>query len=225
MRKKIILKGLAGAAVLAGASQSYGTVVFRPLPTNIPGADPATGSSTPVNRIIDVDGNGTTDLRISYRSFTSGGFQLQQSFAFGLNGGQTACYGPVGAYSQYYAYEFGAGDLIPGGYQVAQNPRYLTQVVTNVNGYDYAIWYAGDRGFLGFTFMISGTLHYGFIEFETDLWTGAGTGGVKIFGLAYETQANTPIMAQTVPEPTTLAALAFGGAGLAAAAYRRRKKS
>ena len=223
MRKKSILTGLAGAAALAGASQSYGTVIVRPLPTNIAGIDPAAGTSATTNRIIDVDGNGTTDLRISYRSFTSGGFVLQQSFAFGLNGGQTACYGPVGTYAQYYAYEFQSGDLIdPGSYQFAQSATYLTQVMTNVDGYNYSIWYAGDRGFLGFSFMISGELHYGAIEFETDLWTGAGTGGVKFFSLIYESDANTPI---TVPEPTTLAALAFGGAGLAAAALRRRKKS
>ena len=60
------------------------------------------------------------------------------------------------------------------------------------------------------------------IELQTNAWTGAGTIGVQFFSLAYE-NSGAPINAGAVPEPGTLAALAFGGVGLAAAAYRRRK--
>jgi hypothetical protein len=50
------------------------------------------------------------------------------------------------------------------------------------------------------------------------------TGGVRFFSLAYENSGGS-INAGAVPEPSTLAALAFGAVGLAAAALRRRKKS
>jgi PEP-CTERM motif-containing protein len=226
MRKKSILTGLAGAAALAGASQAYGTIVVRPLPANIVGHDPAsTTSGAQTNRNIDVDGNGTTDLRITYRSFTSGAYQLQQMFTF-ANTGQTAAYGPVGANSQYYAYDLQMGEAIPGTNPFGQNPMFLTQVVTNVNGSDYAIWMTGERAFIGFSFMNAASqLNYGYIEVEMDAFqSAANPGGVKFFSLAYENSGGS-INAGAVPEPSTLAALAFGAVGLGAAALRRRKKS
>jgi hypothetical protein len=229
MRKKatgsVLTKGLAGAAALAGATQAYGTIVVVNLPANIAGNDPAAGSATPINRLIDVDGNGTMDLRISYRSFVTGGYVLQQSFVFSMTG-QTAAYGPVGAQDQYYAYRLAAGDAIPGTNQFAQNTsNFLTHIVTNVDGNEYGLWSLGDRGFVGFSFLnASNQLDFGYIELQTNAWTGPGTIGVQFFSLAYETSGG-PIVAGAVPEPSTLAALAFGGVGLAAAAYRRRKKS
>jgi hypothetical protein len=227
MRKKSILTGLAGAAALAGASQAYGTVVVRPTPANIVGHDPgSTTSSATTTRLIDVDGNGTNDLQIRYRSFTSGAYQLQQMFVFS-NTGKTAAYGPVGPQSQYYAYDLAAGDAIPGANVFGQNAMYLTQVVTNVNGSDYAIWTTGERAFIGFSFTNAASqLDFGYVEVEMDAFGSAvnPTGGVRFFSLAYENSGG-PINAGAVPEPTTLAALAFGGFGLAAAAFRRRKKS
>ena len=98
MRKNKILTGLAGAAALAGASQSYGTIIVRPTPANIAGNDPTTNTSTAtITRNIDVDGNGTNDLQVRYRSFNASGgaYVIQQSFIFS-NTGQTAAYGPVG---------------------------------------------------------------------------------------------------------------------------------
>src|SRR4051812_48974283 len=100
--------GLAGAAALAGVTQAYGTVVVRPVPANIAGKDPATTtSSATVTRLIDVDGNGTNDLQIRYRSFTTGGYVIQQSFVFSITG-KTLAYTNGGG--QYYAYKLAAGD-------------------------------------------------------------------------------------------------------------------
>ena len=226
MRKKSILNGLAGAAALAGASQAYGTVVVRPVPANIVGHDPAsTTSSATTTRNIDVDGNGTNDLQIRYRSFTSGAYQLQQMFVFS-NTGQTAAYGPVGSNSQYYAYDLQNGDAIPGSNPFGQNASFLTQVVTNVNGSDYAIWTTGERAFIGFSFRdAANQLDYGYVEVEMDAFVSAANpGGVKFFSLAYENSGGS-INAGAVPEPSTLAALAFGAIGLGAAALRRRKQS
>jgi hypothetical protein len=228
MRKKSLLNGLAGAAALAGASQAYGTVIVRPTPANIVGHDPAsTTSSATTTRNIDVDGNGTNDLQIRYRSFTSGAYQLQQMFVFS-NTGQTAAYGPVGTgtAAQYYAYDLQVGDVIPGSNAFGQSASFLTQVVTNVNGSDYAIWMTGERAFIGFSFMNPATsmLNYGFVECELDAFGSSvnPTGGIRFFGLAYENSGGS-ITAFQVPEPSTLAALAFGAIGLGAAALRRKK--
>ena len=229
MRKKNIVTGLAGAAALAGASQAYGTIVVRPTPANIIGHDPAASTvGTQTTRLIDLDGNGTNDLRISYRSFTSGAYYIQQSFVLSFTG-QTAAYGPVGTQDQYYAYQLAGGDAIPGSNPFGQNmgmPPFLTHVATNVNGNNYGFWALGDRGFIGFSFRdANNQLDYGYIELETDAFMSAGDpGGIQFFSLAYETSGG-PIAAGAVPEPSTLAALAFGGAGLAAAAFRRRKKA
>ena len=40
-----------------------------------------------------MDGNGTNDIQVRYRSFTTAGFQIQQSFCFS-NTGQTAAVWP-----------------------------------------------------------------------------------------------------------------------------------
>ena len=221
----VLTKGLAGAAALAGATQAYGTIVVVNPPANIVGHDPAGGSATPTRVFLDLDGNGTNDLELAYRSFTSGAYAIQQSFVFSLTG-QTAAAGPIGAYAQFYAYKLAAGTLIPGTNQMAQSATYLTQVVTNVNGTEYGLWLMGDRGFIGFSFRdANNQLDFGYIEIETDIFNGAGNpGGLKFFKLAYD-NSGAPIIAGAVPEPSTLAALAFGGAGLAAAAFRRRKQA
>ena len=230
MRKNNILTGLAGAAALAGASQSYGTIIVRPTPANIAGNDPTTNtSSATITRNIDVDGNGTNDIQVRYRSFNvqGGAYVIQQSFIFS-NTGTTAAYGPVGANSQFYAYQVGAGAAIPGTYAFGQNATFLTHLATDINGTHYGLtgqWDLGNRGFAGFSFLnASNVLCFGYIELQTNAWTGAGTIGVRFFSLAYD-NSGAPINAGAVPEPSTLAALAFGGAGLAAAVYRRRKNA
>src|SRR5204862_5193650 len=143
----------------------------------------STTSSATTTRLIDLDGNGTNDLRISYRSFTSGAYQLQQMFVFALSG-QTAAYGPVGANSQFYAYDLQLGDAIPGANPFGQNASFLTQVVTNVNGSDYAIWTTGERAFIGFNFHdAANQIDYGYIEVEMDAFGSAQnpTGGVRFW--------------------------------------------
>jgi PEP-CTERM motif-containing protein len=229
-RNKSLLTGLAGAAVLAGGSQAYGTIVVVNVPANIIGNDPAaTTDATPTRRFVDLDGNGTDDIQLAYRSFNASGpggtYYIQQSFVSSLSG-QTAAYGPVGSQDQFYAYELGAGDAIPGANNFGQHPTNLTHIVTYVNGNTYGLWQMGDRGFVGFRFTdLNGQVDYGYIELETDAFADAkNPGGLQFFRIAYE-DSGKPIAAGAVPEPSSLAALAFGGAGLAAAALRRRKKS
>ncbi len=203
-------------------------IIFKPPPANIVGHDPASTTSPSLqNRLIDVDGNGTNDLRMSYRSFhtTLNGtpYVIQQSFVFSLSGSTVAYqYG-----NQWYAYRLHNGESVPGFHNhFGQDSNYLTQVCTYVNGYEYApFWNIGDRGFIGFNFRdAANQLVYGYIEVELDAFVDAtNPGGLRFFSLAYEDTGN-PILVGQVPEPSTLASLTFGGAGLAAAAFRRRKK-
>lgn len=226
MKTKGLLTGLAGAAAIAGASQTYGTIVFVNLPANVIGNDPAaTTDPNPTRRFVDLDGNGTNDIQIAYRSFNGGGNYIQQSFVSSMSG-QTAAFGPVGSQNQFYAYELGAGDAIPGANSFGQHPTNLTHIITYVNGKTFGLWQMGDRGFVGFRFTdLNGQVDYGYIELETDPFVDAkNPGGLQFFRIAYENSGG-PIAAGAVPEPSSLAALAFGGAGLAAAALLRRKKS
>lgn len=227
MKRTRTLKGLAGAAALAGASQAYGTVVTVTPPANITGNDPATGSSSPVRRYIDLDTGASStsnftgaDLELAYRSFTSGSYVIQQSFVFSLSG-QTASYAVSG---QYYAYKIGSGKTIPGAYTFGQSGTYLSHIATHVNSSDYGFWYLGQRGFVGFSFTDkNGQLDYGYVEVETDAYQSvANPGGLQFFSLAYDNSGG-PITTGAVPEPSTLAALAFGGFGLAAGAMRKRR--
>lgn len=225
-RGSVLTKGLAGAAALAGATQAYGNVVVRPLPANINGNNPTNTSTATVTRTIDVDGNGTTDLQVRYRSFTTGGYQIQQSFVFSQTGKVLAAGPTGGSGDQYYAYQLGAGAVIPGAYQLGQSATFLTHVATNIDGSDYGYWALGDRGFIGFTFLNAASqLVSGYLEMRTNAFPGSTPFvGVEFFSLAYETDGGS-INAGEVPEPSTLAALAFGGLGLAAAAYKRRKQA
>lgn len=227
-KKRSPLKGLTGAAALATASQAYGAIILRPTPANITGHDPASvTSSVTQNRLIDVDGDGTFDLRLSYRSYntTVNGthYEIQQSFVFSLSGSTAA---DQISPAQWYAYRLHNGDFIPGSHQFGQDTSYLTHICTYGNGYEYSpFWNIGDRGFVGFTFRdANNQLDYGYIELELDPFVDAAhPGGLRFFSLAYENSGG-PMAVGQIPEPSTLAALAFGGAGLAAAAFRRRQK-
>ena len=229
MKRTRGITGLAGAAALAGASQAYAGVDTVTPPPNIVGNNPSNTSSTPTRRYIDLD-TGTSsstnfagaDLELAYRSFTTGTYVIQQSFVFSLSGQTASLAGMYGS----YAYKLKSGDAIPGTNPFSQSATYLTMVVTHVNATDYGFWYLGDRGFIGFNFVDkNGTLDYGYIEIETDAYqSAANPGGLKFFSLAYD-NTGAPITAGAVPEPSTLAALAFGGFGLAAAAMRKRRSA
>ena len=63
---------------------------------------------------------------------------------------------------------------------------------------------------MGVEFDIDGATHYGWINLRV-----AELGpGVEIYGWAYESTPNTPILAGAIPEPNTLLLLLAGGIGL-----------
>ena len=68
---------------------------------------------------------------------------------------------------------------------------------------------------VGLQFDISGTTHYGWAEVGVHL----GTADLQVLQVGYETLADTPI--STVPEPSSMALMLMGAAGVAALKRRR----
>jgi hypothetical protein len=89
----------------------------------------------------------------------------------------------------------------------------------------YGQWKTVTQGFMGFEFTgADSQLHYGYIEIKTSRFVNStNKGGIFFLDAFYETNPNTPITIAPVPEPGTLASLAFGAAVIGGAALRRRK--
>lgn len=92
--------------------------------------------------------------------------------------------------------------------------------------------------YLGVEFLIGTDLHYGWVgltactpDLETNCQGGGkkdpGVATIQITGFAYESAANTPIVAgatgAAVPEPSQLSLLALGAAGVVALRARRKR--
>jgi hypothetical protein len=142
---------------------------------------------------IDVDGDGLTDFELrSYLSFALTGGPMN----FPLHEVPTSLFAAI----------------VPAGETIGPDPRFA-------NEYAHLGNFVGTRGFVGLKFDIpGGSPHYGFLDVEI-----AASGfQLTLHGGAYESQADTPIVAG-VPEPGSLGLLALGAGGLAAWRLRRRK--
>ena len=228
--------GLTGAVALAGATQAYGSVVTVTPPANLTISGSHNGA--PATDYWDVDGDGTPDFQLTAGTYSGTGIKVgytgvagayQAYDAFGTVNMVVGTY--TGALSNgaatYEATNLSTGTLIGSGSSFVYG-NYLTTLASRLNTMDTGNFFT--KGYLGFEFTAADGIHYGYLGVIATAVTGSkaanDSASLTFFNAAYE---STPDMAITipggaVPEPGSLAALAFGLAGTAGAvAYSRQK--
>jgi hypothetical protein len=97
----------------------------------------------------------------------------------------------------------------------------LLRSVTSFGGV-YGRWNASENAFAGVRFQIGGADHFAWIRLHVGDTDGIPS-SLTAIDWAYESEAGQGIKAGEIPEPSTLALLATGAAGLLA--WRRRRAS
>ena len=195
-------------------------VVINALPTPLNLRDEFFGSYEP----IDVDGNGTTDFTFGY-NFQGVGLRTEGSnrsiirLVGGPNiGGRLtpleAGYriSPTITQTGFDPLEWASSDYLGGFVSPGEN-AFQTIVFVVSNG---STSYFNGRSSFGVEFEAADGLHYGYIDIDA----GPGYAGMTLYGWAYETTPNTPIIVGSVPEPGRVAFMMFGAAALL---FRRRR--
>ena len=151
---------------------------------------------------VDMNMDGDQDF------FLVWGFYFGGSNFFEINGGETNTIDATFNGSANLVDMIPAGGTIPTDY----TPK----------GFAAFSGFVGSRGYVAVQFAASPNFftpeHYGYLDVEVN----GDNNTLTLYGGAYESTANTPIQTPAVPEPGSLAALAFGG--IVAASLRRRKK-
>jgi hypothetical protein len=231
-RVKKIGKGLAGALAIANGTTAYGAIrqVFPPPNlTNVPGG-------TMTTRSWDVNGDGINVFTFTnrYPNTPPGGTGvIWQLNIFPLaNNGVVSYLGP----NIRYAFALGAGEIInsssPGisqsaNQQVALGSKYSygSMGVNYYGGFaaggPNGSVHPGTFAFVGFRFQAADGQHYGWLRLSVN------AGIIDFHTAAYEdtpnTMIGTSVLDPLVPEPGTLALLAFGAVGVIGAGRLRRK--
>lgn len=222
---KAVTTGLAGAAALASGTEAYGApVAATSLPANF---TPANGVTNPLHSTLwDVDGDGTVDFGFGfYQKSTNGTFV---SGIYGNGGvGYAAAVGYLGVYGAY-ANNLTVGSVIGPTSSFVQNAGYYTVLTSRFNNVNYGQFSPPNgTGFVGFEFTEADGIHYGYIQLTTARYTSStNKGGQQFLQAFYETVPGVPIaIPAAVPEPGSLASLAFGAGLLGAVAVRARKRT
>jgi hypothetical protein len=200
----LLVVGLGGAV----RSQAQGTIVYSG-PTRIP----VFGVTfPPTEREIDLDGNGTPDLR-----FSSSGMSFT---VLGLAASRV-----LGTPSSPLDFDTMIAPPLPRGYEINSTPELPLRWISPTPYGDGQL--AGsvfmlcngvtgtcsgpirETGFMAFELAINGQAHYGWLEVEIPL-PDLIAGG-RVLGWAYNTVPGQSIFVAQVPEPTTWILLLLGG--------------
>jgi hypothetical protein len=212
--ERLIAYSVAAGAVMLGAHAARGEIVFTP--TNV--------TLDTAGDVFDVEIDGNTKFTIEFTTTTyytsttgggtitttanwvdvlaaTGGASWRGGSGYGLDGPSALTYGdPV---------KNGAGAAWGRATANTGNMAYYF----NYTGSGSGNFFGQTDKFLGLRFVIGGQTNYAWLEIA-DVPTNAAS--VTIAGYAYETVADTEILAGMVPEPNALALLALGAAGIAA---------
>lgn len=228
-----------GAAV-AGAQAAEATIVHVVPPNPVRLTINASNSSTGSRVAIDIDNDGNDDLALLLTRFVSSDTDSSQGviyntvsdFGAALGFDLSAIYTgtPVpGAWlttgTTYSIRKLQSGDIISTGaafLPVGGFRAVGTSVVTSTNGlsdvntFAYGNFPADGTGLAGFGFPINGQGHLGWIRISIESAANGKPNVLEALEWAYETRPGVSIGAGVVPEPTGLALLAVGAAGVAA---------
>ena len=204
---------------LASGPAYKAAVVITSLPVPLNLHDDFFGSYEP----IDVDGNGTTDFTFGYnfqfvglRTEGSNKSIIQLVGGPNIGGRLTPLQSGYSIFSTLTPAGFGplewaSSDYLGGFVSPGEN---AFQTIVFVSSTGSASYFSG-RGSFGIEFEAADGLHYGYIDIDA----GPGYAGMTLYGWAYESTPNTPIITGSVPEPGRVTLLL---AGLFSYLLRRR---
>jgi hypothetical protein len=130
-----------------------------------------------------------------------------------------------------YVIRLSGGETIGGGGQTFSTSSYFNSFalppITNgtssiSGGMGAGDWADGTRGFIGLELTIGAQTFFGWADVSTNHFTNANNNAFTLYGYAYQNSEGTAITAGAVPEPSAVALLIAGAAGVAV--LRRRKK-
>jgi hypothetical protein len=130
-----------------------------------------------------------------------------------------------GMNSLQYAIKHNAGDTIGSGGSFFAGPFLQNDYGTGgiaPPGEDLGDWHPGDRGFLGLQLVVGTDTFFGWADVTLNNLDGSGIGAFTLHGYAYDNTAGTAIQAGAVPEPSSIALLVAGAAGVLTLKRRRK---
>jgi hypothetical protein len=145
------------------------------------------------------------------------------NYSAGVNSGYTM--GDIRGPGRRYAFQLPAGAVIGSGgtflgYAYLQN--YYAGGPYTGPGLGLGDWMPGDRGFLGLRLVVGADTFFGWADVTLNNLDGSAPGVFTLHSYAYEDVAGTSILTGAVPEPSAIALLVAGAAGVLA--LKRRKK-
>ena len=216
-KRLLAYSAAAGLGAFAFGQQANAAIVHVDIP-DVTLDVRATGPGYEI--YLDIDGDTDTDFKIQFVDFGSQYAAVRgRSMDYNLSMTNKA------KGNDYYIRSFDTGNIIGFGNPNAAVCTGAGEIIKPTG--------AGAAGFgrdvdsyMGFALHEDGSsdFYFGWIRLQTD-WNPdpapyGVADGVTVFEFAYETEANTDIVAGAVPEPATLGMLAAGLGGLA---VRRRK--
>lgn len=234
-------KGLVGALAIAGGTTAYGDIISVATPANFVVA-PGT-ASTSAN--WDLNGDGIVDFIFNYRytNTATGTGVIWQANMNPATGTQmtNSTVGYAGVFVRYTTalpggFSIGAtlANSAGGGannfsttatqatlgsrYRSAGVPRYYSGFASGPGGTHNAVA-PGTPAFVGFRFNSGGQTFYGWLQLSV------GAGSINFINAAYQNTAGTAIAAGAIPEPSSLAMLALGAAGIAGLMVNKRRRA